>query len=123
MHPDPVRQHLDTRTEQEIRFHISFLPGTRQRLLRRPVTALRPALTPQQLDVAVARAEVELATYRLALMLIEQMPTEERREREVRAAKCVTAWSVAFRHHQPQPGPGVFEHPERPEYSDCTVTA
>ena len=121
---DPVQVHLDTRTEAEIRWHISFLPGTRQRLLRRPVTPSRPELTPEQIDIAVMRAERELATYRLALMLIEQMPARERTEREQRASMCVTTWSAAFQRHHPTPGPGVFEPlQERPEYSDCTVRA
>lgn len=123
MQTDPVREHLDTRTEQEIRWHIDFLPGTRQRLLRRPVTSLKPSLTTQQIDIAVARAECELATYRLALMLIEQMPARERREREQRAAECVTTWSATFRRHQPVPGPGVFEPQERPECAGDEVTA
>lgn len=114
MKPDPVRQHLDTRTEAEIRWHMSFLAGTRQRLLRRAPTPSRPSLTPEQVDIVALKADRERDTYRLALMIVEGTGRASRREREERASKCVTNWSVAFRQHKPTPGPGVYEQPEYP---------
>lgn len=61
MKPDPIQEHLDCRTEAEIEWHIQFLPGTRARLLRRAVTPSRPTLTPTQIDIAVKKADHELA--------------------------------------------------------------
>jgi len=94
MKPDPVAEHLDTRSEAEIRWHIRFLAGTRGRLARRAVTPCCPELTPRQIDYACVGAERELATYRLALMLIEAMPAAERAQREERASGCVTSWGA-----------------------------
>jgi len=117
---DPVAEHLQTRTEAEIRWHIRSLPGTRIRLLRRPVTALCPELTPEQIDIACLRADRELATYRLALMLIEAMPADERRAREERASKQVTNWIATMKGRAPEPAKGVFEPVD--EYSVTTVS-
>lgn len=61
MKQDPVREHLDTRTEAEIDWHFRFLANTRQRLLRRAPSPCRPPLTPEQVDLATLRAERELA--------------------------------------------------------------
>jgi hypothetical protein len=123
MRADPVRQHLDTRTEAELRWQVAFLSGTRGRLLRRAITPSRPALTPQQVDIAVLRAEGELAGYRLALLLIEGMGRTNRREREERVSRCVTTWSAAFRKATAQPGPAVYEQAKRPAHSASAVTA
>jgi hypothetical protein len=105
MKSDPVAEHLETRTEAEIEWHVRFLAGTRARLMRRAVTPCRPELTAEQLDMACLRAERELATYRLALMLIEAMPVAERAQRKERASGCVTSWSA------------VRAPRERPEYA------
>lgn len=108
MNRDPVREHLDTRTEAEITWMIRFLPGTRARLEARPVTKAWPELTPEQLDAACVRAERELATYELALMIVEAMPPGERADREERASRCVTSWTALRK---------------PPAYSGCTVRA
>ncbi|MEO7034929.1 MAG: hypothetical protein ABI548_13565 [Polyangiaceae bacterium] len=96
MDPDPIHEHLTTRTEAEIAWHIQFLANTRARLLRRAATPTKPTLTPEQVDLAVLKAERERDTYRLALMIIEAMYSGERALRERRASKCITPWSATF---------------------------
>ena len=108
MNPDPVREHLEIRTEQEIRWHIDFLGNTRQRLLSRPTSAVNPPLTPEQLDRAALKADRERNGYRLALMLIEAMGRRKRARREEKASRFETSWTAARK---------------RPEHSGRTVQA